>query len=89
MRVLFSRMVAATIFVAASAVGWKAEAATVIRCRTLPLQIRSYISVEKTAYWRRHFAVPIGVAIAAMATPITAMGTTGPTAITVMAGDRA
>jgi len=55
MRVLFFSMVASTILVAASAVGWKAEAATVSGVGTMPLQTRSYTPVEKTAYWRRHY----------------------------------
>ena len=55
MRIRFSSMVAATILVAASAVGWKAEAATMTGVGTLPLQTRSYAPVEKVAYWRRHY----------------------------------
>ena len=55
MRILFSSVVAATILIAASAVGWKAEAATMTGVGTLPLQTRSYAPVEKVAYWRRHY----------------------------------
>jgi hypothetical protein len=55
MRIHFSSMVAATILVAASTVGWKAEAAPMTGVGTLPLQTKSYTPVEKVAYWRRHY----------------------------------
>jgi hypothetical protein len=53
MRILFSSMVAATILVTASVVGWKAEAATVTGVGTLPPQTKSYTPVETVAY--RHY----------------------------------
>jgi hypothetical protein len=55
MRILFSSVVVATILVAASAVGWKAEAATMTGVGTLPLQTQSYTPVETVGYARRHY----------------------------------
>ena len=53
MRILFSSLMAATIVVAASALGWKAEAAMVTGVGTLPLQTKSYTPVETVGY--RHY----------------------------------
>ena len=72
MRVLFFSTVAATILVAAGAVGWKAEAATVLGVGTLHFK-QEAIHLSKR---RPIGVVTIGVAITAMAIPITAMGTT-------------
>ena len=47
--------VAATILIAASAVGWKAEAATMTGVGTLPAQTKTYTPVEKVAYRRRQY----------------------------------
>jgi hypothetical protein len=54
MRILFSSLVAATILVAAGAVGWKAEAAMTTGVGTLPLQTKSYTPTEKVAYRHRY-----------------------------------
>ena len=54
MRILFSSVVAATILIAASAVGWKAEAATMTGVGTLPAQTKTYTPVEKV-YYRRYY----------------------------------
>ena len=64
MRFLLLSMVAATMLIAISAIGSKAEAAMMPSVGTLPAQTKNYTPVEKV-YWRR----PIAVAITAMATP--------------------
>ena len=55
MRFLLPSMVAATMVIAASAVGSKAEAATTPGIGTLPLQTKSYTPVEKAGYRRRYY----------------------------------
>jgi hypothetical protein len=55
MRFLLSSMVAATLLIAISAIGSKAEAAMMPSVgSSLPSQAKSYTPVEK-AYWRRRY----------------------------------
>jgi hypothetical protein len=55
MRFLLPSMVAATMLIAISAIGSKAEAAMTPSVGTLPVQTKSYTPVEKVGYWRRHY----------------------------------
>jgi hypothetical protein len=55
MRFLLPGMVAATMLIAISAIGAKAEAAMMPSIGTLPVQTKSYTPVEKVGYWRRHY----------------------------------
>jgi hypothetical protein len=55
MRFLLPSMVAATMLIAISAIGSKAEAAMMPGLGTLPVQTKSYTPVEKVGYWRRHY----------------------------------
>ena len=55
MRILFSSLVAATILVAISALGWKAEAAMMTGVRAMPLQKKSFTPVKTVGYARRHY----------------------------------
>jgi hypothetical protein len=48
-------MVAATMLIAISTIGSKAEAAMMPNIGTLPVQTKSYTPVEKVGYWRRHY----------------------------------
>jgi hypothetical protein len=55
MRFLLSSMVAATMLIAVSAIGSKADAAMLPSVgSSLPVQTKSYTAVEKV-YWRRHY----------------------------------
>lgn len=54
MRFLFPSMVAATMLIAISAIGSKAEAAMMRGLATLPAQTKTYTPVEK-AYYRRYY----------------------------------
>jgi hypothetical protein len=55
MRFLLPSMVAATMLIAISAIGSKAEAAMTPSIGTLPVQTKSYTPVEKVVYWRRAY----------------------------------
>ena len=55
MRFLLSSMVAATMLIAISAIGSKAEAAMMPSIESLPVQTKSYTPVEKVGYWRRAY----------------------------------
>ena len=55
MRFLLLGMVAGTMIIAISTIGWKAEAAMMPSIGTLPVQTKSYTPVEKVAYWRRAY----------------------------------
>jgi hypothetical protein len=48
-------MVAATMLIAISAIGSKAEAAMTPSVGTLPVQTKSYTAVEEVGYRRRHY----------------------------------
>ena len=54
MRFLLSSMVAATMLIAISAIGSKAEAAMMPGVGTLPAQTKTYTPIEK-AYYRRYY----------------------------------
>ena len=54
MRFLLSSMVAATMLIAISGIGSKAEAAMTPGLGTLPAQTKNYTPVEK-AYYRRYY----------------------------------
>ena len=55
MRFLLPSIVAATMLIAISTIGSKAESAMMPSIGTLPVQTKSYTPVEKAAYWRRHY----------------------------------
>jgi hypothetical protein len=100
MRILFSSAVAATILIAASAVGWKAEAATMTGVGTLPAQTKPIRPSKRLPIGADNIAELIAGDITAMATVtrLMAMPTqptritatpTGHTVITATAGDQA
>ena len=55
MRFLLHSMVAATMLIAISVIGSKAEAAMMPGLGTLPVQTKSYTPVEKVGYYRRAY----------------------------------
>jgi hypothetical protein len=96
MRILFSSLVAATIVVAASALGSKAEAAMMTGVGALPLQTKSYSPVETVGYrhYRRAYRRGYRRGYYAYGYPRYGygyyhMGTTGHMVIMAMAGDQA
>jgi len=55
MRFLLPSIVTATMLIAISAIGSKAESAMMPGLGTLPVQTKSYTPVEKVGYWRRAY----------------------------------
>ena len=55
MRFLLPSIVTATMLIAISAIGSKAEAAMMPGLGTLPVQTKSYTPVETVGYWRRAY----------------------------------
>ena len=55
MHILLTGVMAATMLLAISTIGSKAEAAMMPSIGTLPVQTKSYTPVEKVAYWRRQY----------------------------------
>jgi hypothetical protein len=52
---LVTALATATILIAGSSMIWRAEAATMTNVGSLAPLTKSYVSVEKVAYWRRQY----------------------------------